>query len=450
VIAEILTGEASKLSIKRIITRKLMFFMMVITLIIVSGLYMPISFGAQKVTTIRLVAANHPWTDAIKPLLPEFEKATGIKINFESYEENQLTPKLTVEFTSGTSSIDVFMTRPLQEGRLFSRNNWYQPLNKYIDKNDAKWNFKDYPDSTIQAATYNNKLYAVPLVTEWHVIFYRKDLFQQAKINPPTNFEELEAAAKAFTNPANEMYGFVSRGQRGAAVTQFSSYLYSFGGDFIKKGKCVIDSPEAIKAFKFYGKMLHEYGPPGVTNMSWPQAQALFASGKVAMWPDASTLIAGLLAPDKSKVADKVGVAVFPAGPTGSHPYMVLPWAISMGAQSKNKAAAWTFIKWATSPEVTKKAQLAGNTMSRTSVWSDSEVLAKIQPDLALSAKKSGPTAFPTDRPLMTSVVEARDIIGDVIVKAIETGGTGDIESMAKAAAKKVNDLLEKAGELGK
>lgn len=412
----------------------------------------PASFSApKKVPTLRVVLANHPWTDAIKPLLPEFEKTYGIKINFESYEENQLTPKLTVEFTSGTSSIDVFMTRPLQEGRLFFKNKWYQHLNSYIERSDsADWNWKDYPDSSVKAVTLDGKVYSIPLVTEWQVVFYRKDLFEKAKIAPPTTFEELEAAAKALHNPAEDIYGIVSRGQRAAAVTQFSSYLYGFGGDFIKNGRCVLDTPEAIKAFKFYGKLLHDYGPPGVTNMSWPQAQALFASGKAAMWTDASVLIAGLLDPAKSKIADKLGVAVFPAGPAGSHPFLVVPWSLSMANQSKNKNLAWTFIKWATSPEISKKAQLAGNTMSRTSVWNDSEVLAKIHPDMAMTMKKTGPIATPYDRPLMTAVVEARDAIGEVIVKAIESGGTADIEASAKAATKKVNDLLAKAGELKK
>ncbi|HEX3045794.1 MAG TPA: sugar ABC transporter substrate-binding protein, partial [Bacillota bacterium] len=277
-----------------------------------------------------------------------------------------------------------------------------------------------------------------------------KDLFEKAKIAPPTTLEELEAAAKALHNPSEDIYGIVSRGQRAAAVTQFSSYLYGFGGDFIKNGRCVLDSPEAVKAFKYYGKLLHEYGPPGVTNMSWPQAQALFASGKAAMWTDASVLIPPLLDPTKSKIADKLGIAAFPAGSAGSHPFMVIPWSLSMANQSKNKALAWTFIKWATSPEISKKAQLTGNTMSRNSVWSDSEVLAKIHPDMALTMKKTGPIATPYDRPLMTSVVEARDAIGEVIVKSIETGGTADIETLAKAATKKVNDLLAKAGELKK
>lgn len=408
--------------------------------------------GAQKYagTTIRFVASNHPYTEAIKPLIPEFEKQTGIKVNVESYFEDQLTQKLTVEFTSGSSSIDVFMTRPLQEGRLFTKNNWYQPLNSYISdtaRTPANWNWGDFPKSTVDAVTINGNITAVPLVTEWEMLFYRKDLFAQAGLKPPTTLAELEAAAKKLHDPANGMYGIVSRGQRGAAVTQFSSYLYEYNGDFIKNGKAVIDSPEAVEALRYYGRILHDYGPPGVTNMAWPQAQALFASGKVAMWTDASTLLSGLLDPNKSKVADKVGLAPFPAGPAGFKPYNVVPWAVSIANQSKHKDAAWEFVKWLSSPEVMKKAQLAGNTTSRTSLWSDPDVLAKLQPGLADIAKQTAASALPYDRPLMTAVGEARDYIGDVIVKSIDTGGTGDIDALAQDAAQKVNALLQKAGE---
>ena len=67
---------------------------------------------------LRFVAANHPFTDVIKTLIPEYEKQTAVKVNLKSYEENQLTQKLTVEFASGGSSIDVFMTRPLPRRQL--------------------------------------------------------------------------------------------------------------------------------------------------------------------------------------------------------------------------------------------------------------------------------------------------------------------------------------------
>jgi len=409
----------------------------------IAAAIIPQNSNAAPKKTIRILLANHPWKDVVVPLIPEFEKKTGIKVIVETFEETQLTPKLTVEFTSGSSTVDVFMTRPLQEGRLFAKNKWYHPIDSYVAKTKSDWNWKDFPEVTVAAVTYDKKVSAVPLVTEWEVLFYRKDLFEKAKLSLPKNLVELEACAKALNDPANNIAGIVSRGQRNPSVTQFSGYLYAMGGDFIKNGKCVLDSPEAIKAIKYYGKLLKEYGPPGSTNIHWPQAQAMFASGKAAMWTDASVLGGVLYDPAKSQVSDKVGVAVFPS-PVN---YMIVSWALAIGNQSKNKDAAWQFVEWSTSPEIAKKAQLAGSTMARKFVWSDKEVLSKIRADLADTMVKTSQGAKPYDRPVMTAVGEARDAIGDVIVKSIETGGTGDIEGLIKEAVKKINEMLVKAGE---
>ncbi len=372
----------------------------------------------------------------------------------ESYDENQLTQKLTTEFATRSSTVDVFMTRPLQEGKLFYRNGWYENLTPYINNNKktpANYNFADYSKSAVDAVTYAKAVYTIPLVTEWQVLYYRTDLFAQAGLKPPATFDELLAAAKKLHNPDKNIYGIVSRGQRGAAVTQFSTYLYNFGGDFLKDGKAVIDSPAAIEAFKFYGKMLKEYGPPGVTNMSWAQGQALFQAGQVAMWTDASVFLGNLKDPSKSQVADKVGVAMMPAGPKGNHPFMVVSWGMAVSKQSKNKDLAYNFLMWATSKELAIKAMIdKGITMARNSVWTDANILTKFDQQLATTAVKMGPIGTPYDRPLMTAVGEARDAIGDVIVLAIDTGGTGDIATAARNAAKKVNELLDAAGELGK
>ncbi len=398
---------------------------------------------------LRFVAANHPFTDVLKTLIADYGKATGVTINLEAYEENALTQKLTVEFASGASTVDVFMTRPLQEGKLFAKNKYYEFLDGYIKKADAAWDWKDFPASTVNAVTFQHSVYAVPVVTEWETLFYRKDLLQQAGIAVPKNLDELMAAAKALNDPSKGVFGIVSRGQRGAAVTQFSGYLFNLGGDFLVNGKAAFNSPAALKAFAYYGEMLGAYGPPGVTNMSWPQAQALFASGKVAMWTDASTLVSGLIDPAKSVVADKVGIAPFPGGPAGSHSYMVVPWALAVGAQTKNKDAAWSFVQWASGKDVAKTALLAGVTVARQSVWDDPAVVKKLFPGLSESAKAIAQTANPYDRPLMTAVGEARDAIGNVITQAIDNSGQGDLKSAADAAADTVNGLLQKAGELG-
>lgn len=434
----------------RKLERSRCFVMLIVAMLLVTMTIISSPTSQAKSVTLRFVAANHPYLDTIRPLIPEFEKKTGIKVAVENYEDVHLTPKLTVEFTSNASTVDVFMSRPLQEINLYGRNKWYEPLNKYINNKKLtpkSWDWHDFPASTRKACTYKGSVCSVPLVNEWHVLFYRKDLFEKAGLKVPKNFNELEAAAAKLHNPSAGIYGIVSRGQGNAGVTQLSSYIYNFGGDFLKNGKCVIDSPAAVKGIKFYGKLLKNYGPPGCTNMSWPQAQALFASGKVAMWTDASTLMSGIADPSKSVVSDKFGVAVFPAGPAGNHPFIAVSWALAIPSQSKNKAAAWQFVKWATSKEITKKAQLNGLTMARSSVWDDQSVIAKMNHDLVMTAKKTGPIATPYDRPLMTAVSEARDIIGEVLVKSIETGGTGNIEGMAKIAAKKIDALLAKSGE---
>ncbi len=104
-----------------------------------------------KGTTIRFVGANHPWMDAIKPLLPEFEAKTGIKVAPEAYGEDQLTQKLTTEFTAGKSDIAVFMQRPLQEARVMKNNGWYEDLTKYVQ--DPAYDFKDFQSAAVGTTT---------------------------------------------------------------------------------------------------------------------------------------------------------------------------------------------------------------------------------------------------------------------------------------------------------
>jgi len=395
--------------------------------------------------TIRVLFANHPWAEGMKPLIAEFEKETGITVKLESYSEKNLSDKLTVELATGATTIDVFMSRPLQEAKLFAKNKWSTDLKTFINdpnKTPAAWDYNDFKKSTIDAVTVDGVVVASPIVSEWTTLFYRKDLFEKAGLKPPTTLEEMEAAAKILNDPANGVAGIVARGNRGAAVTQFSAYLYSFGGDFIKDGKAIFDSPEALEAFKYYGRILKNYGPPGVTNMSWEQAIVVFSSGKAAMWTDASTFVGQVTDKTKSQVADQVGYVTFPAGPKGARPYDAVAWCLGIPAQSKNKDAAWEFVKWANSKEMMKKMLAAGVTVTRNSAWADKEATAKFPPGFAEVAQKSGAVAVPYDRPIMTAVGEARDAIGTVIVRAIETGGAEDLTPLIKEQNKIVTDLL--------
>ncbi|WP_223592529.1 ABC transporter substrate-binding protein [Neobacillus bataviensis] len=372
----------------------------------------------KKVEEIRVVAANHPWTESIKALLPEFEKETGIKVKVDSYFEDQLTQKTAVEFASNSKNIDVVMFRPLQDGKMFHKSGYFADMTDYVGK--EKGYTDDFIPSSLGSVKDGEKVFGLPLVTETEVLYYRKDLLEKAGIEVPKTLDELEVAAKKLNDPANGVSGFVARGKRAAAVTQFSSFLYGFGGDFMKDGKSALTSPEAIEAFNYYGNLLNKYGPKGTLNMSWPEAMAVFTQGKAAFYTDASSLFTNATDASKSTVADKVGFAPFPAGPNGTKPYVVTSWALGIGANSEKKDAAWKFIKWVESKEMVAKLQAEGNPGARISVWNSPEGTAKFPKDLAAAIAENGKSGTPYDRPVVINVGNARDTIGDVILAAIE------------------------------
>jgi len=400
------------------------------------------AFAQAQPREIRVLLANHPYGEVLKAAIPDFESKTGIKVNVESLQESQLTQKLTTEFATSSSSVDVFMTRPLQEGKLFSKNGWYEPLTGY--------DFSDFPANAMSVVTYGGTPDIVPLVTEWEVLYYRKDLLAAAGLKVPTNFQELEAAAKKLNSDTEA--GIASRGKGAAAVTQFSSYLYNYGGQYLENGVAVFDTQPAVEALRYYGMMLGNYGPKGVTSMSWENIMPLFQAGKIAMWTDASVFYGQIVDPAKTALsAGQVGIALFPAGPKTNTPFYAVSWGMAMAKQSKNKDLARKFLDWATSKELATKGMLTDITMARSSVWEDRAVLAKVNPGLVETRAYAAKYGNPLDRPFMSAVGEARDLIGEVIIESINTNGASPrLEAMAKDRVEKVNRLLRESGEYGK
>jgi len=396
--------------------------------------------GAQT-KEIRVLLANHPYGDLLKAAIPEFEQATGIKVNLEQYQEGQLTTKLTTEFATGSSTVDVFMTRPLQEAKMFYKNGWYQPLSSY--------DFSDFPKNALSVVTFGAKTYVVPIVTEWEVLYYRIDLLKKAGIAVPKTFAELEAAAKKLNSP--DVAGFASRGKGNPAVTQMSSFVYNYGGNYLEKGKAAFDSKAAIDAIRFYGKLLGSYGPAGVTAMSWDNIMPLFQAGKIAMWTDASVFYGQIVDPTKSQVpAESVGIANFPAGPKGNTPFISVSWGMAVAKKAPHPDLAQQFLAWATSKDMAKRGLAANITMARDSPWLDKGVLAQVNPSLVSTRAFAAKNGVPYDRPYMSAVGEARDRIGEVIIESINTKGESTtLDKKAHDMAQKVNELLEDTGEYG-
>jgi multiple sugar transport system substrate-binding protein len=390
---------------------------------------------AKQSGTVRVTLANHVWTDGIKAAIPEFEKSTGLKVELTQLGEDQLSDQYNVKLNAGSDEIDVMMYRPLQEGKAFAKNGYLADLTKNVSA-DSNWDWKDYQEGPVKATTVDGKVVGVPIITEREVLYYRKDLLQAAGLQVPKTMDELEAAAKAIKASSPGTAGFVARTGKSAAVTQFSSFLYSFGGDFVdSSGKASLNTDAAKKAYSFYGGLIRNYGPANVsTDMSWPEAMAIFTQGGAAFYTEADSLYKNATDPAKSKVADKVGFAALPAGPAGSKPYNIPSWALGVNQNSSNQENAWKFIQWATSKERTLEAQKAGVPGPRASVWANPDGTSTYPKDLADAISASAKNGVGHDRPEVVTVGKAREIVGAPIVATITGADSATAANDAQSA----------------
>ena len=167
---------------------------------------------------------------------------------------------------------------------------------------------------------------------------------------------------------------------------------------------------------------------------------AIFTQGGAAFYTEADSLYKNATDPAKSKVADTVGFAQMPKGTAGSNPYNVPSWALGVNEASTAKSAAWKFIQWATSADMTLAIQKEGVPGARDSVWADPEGRRHTRRTSPRPSPSSTKTGIGHDRPLVIKVPEAREIVGTPIVTAI-TGG--DSDAAADAANKAFQALLD-------
>lgn len=399
-------------------------------------------------TPLRFLAPSYGWTnDIIRPLLPQFEQLTGTKVAWEIYPEDAFRQKLTIEMSSGSGTVDGFMSLTAYDGLRFAKAGWYEPLGEYVNNptlTDPLFDFADFYPTLRAAATIDGKVIGIPTAPEVQLLYYRKDVFQARGLNPPRTLQELESDAKALTNKGDNFYGFLSRGKRAAAVYTFAPFLLNFGGRWLDQtGKPVLNTPAFISALAFYGGLIRQYGPPGGVNIGFYEVNDLMAQGRAAMATASNYTVGVLEDPNKSKVAGKIGYAPIPAGPAGTHSPLVT-WVHSISAQSKHKEAAWYFTQWATGKDMMLRSARTKTPVGRLSVWSSPDFQKSMPKGWLGAVNVALAQAYPNQiNPLVASVPEVRDAIGEAIVSVIEGG---DAARAAARAQQQVADIIRRAG----
>lgn len=219
-------------------------------------------------------------------------------------------------------------------------------LDNYIQENNI--NLDDYYDSLLEYGKQDDKLYSLPVSTNNLALFYNKDLFKAAGLdpeNPPKTWQELEEYGEKIINNDPTNYGFefyTQVGDNGEGLTwQLQPYLWQEGADFVKDGKADFNNENGQKALGFLVNLIDKkISPVG----SWDD----FAKGKCAMTVDGSWMV-GIW---KESVNFDFGTAMIPVPSENQY-------ATNMGGEQifafnkseKENAAAAKFIAYMTNEE---------------------------------------------------------------------------------------------------
>ncbi|MCK1815238.1 MULTISPECIES: ABC transporter substrate-binding protein [Streptomyces] len=366
---------------------------------------------------LRVMAINHVWSHAISGRVAELEERIGRRVSITMLTADQLASSYNVKLNASGTDVDVMMVRALQEQLLFAHNGWLTDLTDRA-RGDTAYDWADFQDAPRERSVTDGRVLSIPVVTERPALYYRKDLVEEFG-GPPGTLEDLLEMSLELADRRRGFFGYVGRGQRSGAVSQWSSFLYSFGGDFTVDGRSAIATPQAIAAYELYGGLLERTGPPGATNMSLEQAMPIFAQGKAAFYVDADAIYTNFLDPKISTVQDTVGFAPFPAGPAGSRPHNIPSWSLAVNEFSLLRDDAWEFIRWASSPEMVASLQAEGIPGARSSAWSDRATLTSFPADLAEAMRINAENGLGHDRPEVLQVGRARDIVGRPLVAGI-------------------------------
>ena len=397
---------------------------------------------------VEVLMETGPRAELMKKYKNEFKDMTGIELGIEVIPEQQARQKVAIELNSGKPSFDLFNFAFHVQKRQFEKGGWLLDITSWLKDPQmmpAEYELDDVSKLGMNfATTSDGKVNALPILCDYFMVYYNKDLLAKKNVAVPKTLDELMTASAAINDPAAGISGFVGRGVRNANVVLWTQLLSGWGQETIKGTKLITDTPDAIASGEYYKQLLGSYGPQGIAGFNWNEAQGLFMQGKAAFWIDATGFAAPVEDKTKSRVAGKVGYALPPSGPKG-HGSVTFGSGMAIPKAAKNKEGAYLAGLWMTGPKMAgRMIQVGGGIPFRTRPLKDPAVLAglTIPKEWADCAAGCAPISMP-GLPVIVPVTEFRDVIGTALTNMLVGADPGTELKRATAEFQPVIDKSE-------
>lgn len=271
----------------------------------------------------------------------------GVTVDMQFYENEQYKTKLATLMASN-SVPDIFFTWELDYLRPFVEGGKVLDITEMFEA-DSELS-AGFAESTLKPMTYDGKLYGLPTLSAYTVVYYNKQIFEENGVTVPETWDDFLAVCQTLKDngvtpmsiPATDAWvpsQFVQEIANGLGGTGWYDSLMD--GTGVWNNETLIEAATIAQDFVNAG-----YLQDGFLGMSFEEGRKLMGDGNCAMYHMITSEIAYFNS-EESSISDVVGAFPLPSVNPENTPSPVgsVDSCIAIAANTSDPEAAFAFAK---------------------------------------------------------------------------------------------------------
>lgn len=342
----------------------------------------PAAAGFNGNVELTLLAYADPVFDILKQNRTDIERFLGMRVSISTYPQDTYRAVLDDALASAAqrdahTPLVVAIPFPWLAG-LSDRE---QLLDLQALQAGGAVSGADFYDAVWQAGWSRGQLFGIPVQPTVDFLWYRKDLFDAERLQPPRTFEDVIHCARLLHRPSRGRFGITWTAAPGLPLAEmFLQILGAQGGVLTRDDGLELDMA-ACRSVIDYLRALIPYSPGNLRANHWARSVQIFGGGNAAMCYHWSNRYGTLDGHKLLEIGASIGLLEHPTIHADMTPVSPLGGALLAIPSACNESAirlAWQAVETLGSPEMMKYFVLhgaAGN--ARYSVAEDRYVLQR-------------------------------------------------------------------------
>ena len=290
------------------------------------------------------VSKYQPIIDAYAEVNPD------VTVTYEQVSDYET--KITTE--AAADSLPDLISCKVGDTQMFGDAGILEPIDTDALAADEAYNFADFWETTLDYAVYDGVTYGIPVDGGNYAWVYNKKIFDQLGIEVPEEgytWDEFDAVCQTIIDNKDEIGVEYATLVNDYGLKTILPYMWQNGVDYTTEDgtACNLGDPKTVEAVEYIQSLVDRGYIPAIEKLdegSYPIVGMLnsgtIAMGRVALWE-------ALLLEDNDAFEWELMHA--PRGNNGDKGEVLYVNTIGIASTSKNKEAAFEFIKFATSEE---------------------------------------------------------------------------------------------------